>query len=90
MLIEIRHEQFVGLSVVLGDRTVLEGLQLNGFAPRPSWQLAVAASSADDLEGTDEHWVNDLRVVSSTGQRSSRRLELSTRARRRTGTRLFE
>ena len=66
MLIEIRHEQFVGLSVVLGDRTVLEGLQLNGFAPRSSWQLAVAASSADDLEGTDEHWINDLRVVSGS------------------------
>ena len=58
--------RFVGLSVVLGDRTVLEGLQLNGFAPRSSWQLAVAASSADDLEGTDEHSINDLRVVSST------------------------
>jgi len=66
MPIEIRHEQFVGLSVVLGERTVLEGLPLNGFAPRPSWQLAVAASSADDAEGTDEHWINDLRVVSGS------------------------
>ena len=81
MPIEIRHEQFVGLSVVLGDRTVLEGLQLNGFAPRSSGQLAVAASSADDLEGTDEHWIHDLRVVSSTGSTifaSSRALYSST------------
>ena len=62
--LSIRHHELRGLTVQMGDTVLLDGLALPGFHPRPGWTIGVAASSADDAQSTDEHWIADLRISS--------------------------